>query len=939
MKDPTRFPLSLKCCACAVWVLLCASVAIGQDHSAPAVEKLPEGVMRVGPVELKIDREAITPLWIPRPLPQGTIDVNPPWLHVAVPILDGNESTNPERRSKREAQKWNRRFYFKLSQDSSFQSGVMESGPKRWSFYNPYRRLEPGTWYWTYGLARAETPDKPVWNKEIYSFRISGREYTYEIPPTPEAFLAAVKKRNAGPIVTCFPEEVGHLLPTETAPSLAEQIRKDCERAFETMNAKGSEVAKVSDKQPPGGAKEKPSLLERKQASARALVESRRINSLLRGYLLTGEEKYKNLAIHLLTGGAKLEKPVPGELVLHRPGGGKTLVNETDIILLDTLYNELSKADRIKHFQAIYNAICDDGSDSPDTHENIEHMLYDNHAWQGHLPGLFRSAILLCRYKPELDDWVKYAYEVYLYRAPAFSRTDGGSSEGNGYLGVHDEPLTDIPWLIYKLTGYNVLNNKRWFQNFGNYMTFSNPSGNPGISFEDSGVDGGSDMQYFSEFLARACPANLSNLWQCKSVGRREEKYFSADLNKGAKAWDMLSIWKRLPMPDLGKAVPPSEKAAQFGDIGLVCMHTDLAKAGDNLMLNFRAGPYGSEGHTHPAQNAFTVAYGGQELFWRTGYYNGGGLHNIYSYKSSRSHNTIMADGLVQGFDQGAYAWIARFATGNRISYALGDASHAYNGKHHNFDIPYQPDLKGNKVEERRNWEEATAANGFGNPGVTRFRRHMVMLRPSHVLIYDELEAAKPVTWTFQLHSRMEMKQLGDSWFKTANDHALGSAQLFCASPMKGELTDKFRADAVDEENKRNGQNPPNWHATMTTRDRLPATRFLTVIDVIPGKDLAASPARLVPEGAGRTRWQIGEYSVTAELDPSKPSYLEVHDSTATCALVTGQATRGIELGGQQRNAKLPGSTLLWEKSETGGEVFQEKVDELPDCLKFGNPF
>jgi hypothetical protein len=239
----------------------------------------------------------------------------------------------------------------------------------------------------------------------------------------------------------------------------------------------------------------------------------------------------------------------------------------------------------------------------------------------------------------------------------------------------------------------------------------------------------------------------------------------------------------------------------------------------------------------------------------------------------------------------------------------------------------------------RRNWKNAIPANGFGDSGVTRFRRHMVMLRPHHVLIYDELEAKKPITWTFQLHSRVEMQQIGDAWFKTANKHALGTAKLFCATPVKGAITDQFKGVPVDEENKRNGQNPPNWHATITTRDRLPATRFLTVLEVEPGKGLEATPVQPIAKNAGRTLIQVGEYQITVELDPSKPSFLEVRDNASTCALVTGQAAREITLADKKRNAAIPGSTLLWESKTTGGENFAEKVDELPDCLKFGNPY
>ena len=119
-----------------------------------------------------------------------------------------------------------------------------------------------------------------------------------------------------------------------------------------------------------------------------------------------------------------------------------------------------------------------------------------------------------------------------------------------------------------------------------------------------------------------------------------------------------------------------------------------------------------------------------------------------------------MVDGLMQGFDLGAYGWIPRFATGKRISYVLGDASHAYNGMFPKFGItePDQPRSPRCKIRD----VPITRENGFGKPGVTRFRRHMVMLRPSHVLIYDELEADKPVTWTFMLHSLKPMEQLGN---------------------------------------------------------------------------------------------------------------------------------------------------------------------------------
>ena len=96
-------------------------------------EKLPDGVRRVSPSELSIEREYIGDPGLAWPVPQGLVDVNPPWLHVQVPLPQGKQAARTEQ--------WNRRFYFKLSQDPELKREVIESGPKRWSFFSPYRTL------------------------------------------------------------------------------------------------------------------------------------------------------------------------------------------------------------------------------------------------------------------------------------------------------------------------------------------------------------------------------------------------------------------------------------------------------------------------------------------------------------------------------------------------------------------------------------------------------------------------------------------------------------------------------------------------------------------------------------------------------------------------------------------------------------------------------
>ena len=94
-----------------------------------------------------------------------------------------------------------------------------------------------------------------------------------------------------------------------------------------------------------------------------------------------------------------------------------------------------------------------------------------------------------------------------------------------------------------------------------------------------------------------------------------------------------------------------------------------------------------------------------------------------------------------------------------------------------------------------------------------------------------------------------------------------------------------------------------------------------------------------VADGTGRVRLKLGDYTVTAELDADRPSYLDVHDQTGTCALVTGQASQNIALGQQQRTAQFAGSTLLWEKGPDQMEIFREETDQLPPVLRYGNRY
>lgn len=888
-------------------------------------ESLPDGVRRVSPSELRIERDAIAEPVLAQPVPQGLVDVNPPWLHVRVPL--------PASKKDARAEEWNRRFFFKLSQDPQFRRGVMESGAKRWSFFSPHQKLATGTWHWTYGIAPAESPDKPVWEKQVFSFVVDDRAFAPVIPPTADEVLAAIKKRAAGPVAICLREDIGHMLPDKTWPELAGQMEADARKAL--ANGERPVRIEISDKDYPAhmGKNPKENYF---MVKLRALftVEERRVDSLLRGYLLTGDEQCKKLglqrAIELEDQRLHRSFPILGKQV---PLSRAAFYNTVPMLMLDAFHDDLPPEQQRTFTDLVLSLMDKHGAGHPHLHDQLEHAHFNQHDWQGDIRNLIVGSAVLCRRRPELEDWFRYAYELWLYRSPALSRADGGSMDGNGYLGVHDEPLTHVNWMLHRLTGFNYFAYKRWFANFPVYMSYMNSVGNPGVPFSDGG-DTSPGVPYLTEMLAYLCPDNPAHLWRFAAQGRRTADEFSGDLVKGYKAMALLQLWRHVNAPDLSKARPPSESAAAFRDVGLAALHSDIRDPSRNLLVTFNAAVNGSFQHLHPAQNAFCIAYGGEPLFWRSGYYNGGPIHDALSYKCSRAHNTIMADGLVQGFDTGAYGWIPRFATGRRISYVLGDASHAYNGLFPKFGIT-EPDGPRNAKSKNRD-DFITRENGFGKPGVTRFRRHVVMLRPAHVLVYDELEAEEPVTWTFMLHALKPIEQRGACWFTTANDKGVGGARLFCASPVQGTVTDAFAGPAVDEENKRGGRNPPNWHVAIATDDKRAATRFLTVVAVQAGTNHSAEP---VAQGTGTISLNLGDYIVTAELDVARPGRIEVRDKAGTCALASGQATKAITLGSATRQAAAEGATLLWEKETGAPERFCEETDRLPPVLLHGNPY
>src|SRR5690606_2736612 len=181
--------------------------------------------------------------------------------------------------------------------------------------------------------------------------------------------------------------------------------------------------------------------------------------------------------------------------------------------------------------------------------------------------------------------------------------------------------------------------------------------------------------------------------------------------------------------------LPPEQEitlpmARLFEGTGVASLHTNPADTRDNLAVFLRASPFGAYGHMLADQNTFNILYGGNRIFYRTGFkISMKDPHRTGWYQQTKSANGVLINGNGQPISIEAGGKILRFLQGDQLAYAKGDASDAYRSRQTKEDF-----------------------------GVKKFYRHMLLLKPDIVVIYDEREAGGEASWSWLIHSMDNME-------------------------------------------------------------------------------------------------------------------------------------------------------------------------------------
>lgn len=778
---------------------------------------------------------------------------------------------------------------FALSREKDFTGNTtIISKPVAWCMFNPHQILSSGTWYWRFRSV-SKAGENMDWSP-TYSFTI-----TDDIPQ----------------FVTPAFEEVGKVM-AEKRPRIYCFLEDGLQEARRNMRSHKEFNRMISSAREGLAADYSTDTLPYRHASAMVA----HCEKLHTAYTLLQKDVYAEKMVRLI------RWLLPSQVT------DRQLDNDFyagDLAYLfactyETCHDRFTPDERQQMEQLMLRILA---HYNPHFIGAMENHIFNNHLWQFTFRRLLQAAMVLYDKYPEAREFFEYGYELWTARAPAtgFNR-DGNWINGTCYFSANAVTLYYIPSLFSYLTGTDFFRHP-WYRAVGSSMVYGWPPLSQSVSFGD-GHEQMNDKPLivrsaFAEFLAR-------------ETGDPYAAWYTS-IDKRYEMDDELRLY-RMVRPESQKTqtgIPADEpKARWFRDSGEMIANSSMEDYRNNMCLSFHSSPFGSGSHTHSDQNAFNLHFRGVPVYGSSGYYmNFADAHNLLSYRNTRAHNTLLVDGIGQPFSTKAYGNIVRMLGGEHISYALGDASNAYCG------VSEYPMWIKNFANQHL---EQSAENGFGETPLTLYRRHIFLLHPDKVLIYDEMEAKKPVRWDWLLHSPVPFsinEQTKQLITRNEEKQFEAVAQLFASQDCVLTQTDRFVAPPDEKKAVRGEALANQWHLTAgfapTKRNRI-----LTIIQVqADGKKASAivregdDRMRISKGNASRSgnRFRCGDWIIEAELDTRKPAALQIFNESNKAKFNYGKSSLPLE--GKSYKPARKEASVLFDNIEGEWQV-REMADRKP---------
>jgi hypothetical protein len=771
-------------------------------------------------------------------------------------------------------------YSIQLSTQRDFSEQLIEKKSIPFGIYNPHQILDDGTWYWRYN-------DKNGAWKNLDSFHISAESKPFLTPTEQELFNAVP---NSHPRILAKDSELGGLrkgaknnresqaIILEANSYLTSRIPKEAE-ALSSVKGKNADEDEKLDKN---------------ASKSVGWGIHKRLTLLSQAYILTGSEKYFTPAKNLMLEVATWDPKGP----TFKSNFGDAGIMSGLAIAFDTFYHLLDAAERV---QIMNHAASRANGFYGIWINKIERRSSSMHVWQHIMHQVLQTSLAFSGEHKDADKWMEFIYEIWIAQNPKMGESDGAWINGTGYYAMNTLTIFDVSSIFKDLTKVNFLEND-FLKNNPKWLIYAFPPGNTADGFGNDGDKPYPTLRYAGYANAAAQLFNNSHAdWYSKKIASSLDKDIVEEEEfRWFRVKNGNSLSETSPLPAL--ELP---QAAVFRDVGVAYMHTSLQDPKDDLMLSARSSPFGSLAHTHAEQNSFNISYKGKRLFYNTGYRAAMvDPHFKGWYKHTQGHNSILIDGEGQPFNAGAYGWMPQFLNAGEISYAVGNASNAYSGKDENQNI----DL-----------------------GLTKFRRHYIMLRPSTIIIYDELEADHEATWSWLLHNDTGLEVNPDSYQILAeNEEGKAKVNLFTSSDIDFQVTDQFSIPVENWTSKRDNSGEiidyvDQWHFSGVSKEKQSKMRYLAVFQILPNGDFKEIKYNL-SDGA----FKLGSWNIQAELNTSKPAKISVLKEDESIGLVSsGKITIGGKTYGHSNENT---STLV--QLQNGSYILRETNDIIPKSIQ-----
>ena len=503
-------------------------------------------------------------------------------------------------------------------------------------------------------------------------------------------------------------------------------------------------------------------------------------------YQLTGEQVYGERAKALIVDAAGWD--VDGISSILAPYGDEVGLGllRAGAEVYDWLYDLFSDDERIKVSKMV-------GARADQMIQQLERSDYPfkpEGSHNGRLPGfLLQHAVALAE-DERAAGWAEYALKIIATNFPHWAGQDGGWAQGVPYGQSYNQrdAVTFHTWQV--ATGHDI-----WLKPFYRNLPW----------FFYYAVSPVGEITPFGDTeQSHVRPSGARTLMQYHSLRLRDSR-----LRKWADQVNPIGAGPGTvdPFPGIllednvgeadGEALPNDRV---FRGIGWAALHSDITSPADDLMVAFRSSPYGGVSHGHASQNDFAVMKGGRALICAGGErfpHHGTPFHNEYAQQSV-SHNCVLVNGVgAVNRDGNRGGEIHAFETTDTYGYVCGEAQNAYDD-------------------------------------LARYRRHMLMLRPSVLILVDELVASQASKFQWLLHAfeKFEIDDITSTFVSkrhgaeltgrlaASTNLSLGQTDAWPIAPDKGypTLTKPLPAN--------------RWHFTAETEDTSEKCRIVSVFSI-----------------------------------------------------------------------------------------------------------